>query len=534
MSTPALERAIAAYERGAWPEAEQACGQVLAGNPDDVRALQILAGIRARSGDVRAAAPLLERARAADPGNVFVLNSLGGVYARSGMLGKAREALETALSIDGRFHWAMQNLGGVLLESGDWKGAARMFERALRQQPDFTDAIASLADVAMRERRIDDARRHARRALELSPGHVNATLVLARAALRDGDFAAAAAEVEPLLERPGLPPAARASAHTLHGEALEGLGRYPEAFAAFTAANDIERRTHAAQFATAESANSPATVARLMQFVQTADVAAWQPAPAPEARDPVFLVGFPRSGTTLLELVLASHPDVESLEEGETLAGAITPLVLAEGGLGRWSSLTAQELAALRADYWRRVETGLGHLPGRRVFVDKMPLYTILLPLICRLFPRAKVILALRDPRDVVLSCFRNRFAMNAAMYQFTALDTAARHYDAVMRLARVSRERLPLALHVVRYEDVVGSFEPTIAAMLDFLGLAWTGEVARFAQTAAGRRIQTPSAAQVSQELYDSAIGRWRRYERQLQPVLPLLEPWVKAFNYG
>jgi len=165
--------------------------------------------------------------------------------------------------------------------------------------------------------------------------------------------------------------------------------------------------------------------------------------------------------------------------------------------------------------------------------VDKLPLYIILLPLIHRLFPGARIILALRDPRDVTISCFRNRFSMNAAMYQFLSLETTARYYDAVMRLGEAARANLPLRLHVLRYEDVVRDFRGSIGGLLEFLGLPWTEEVMKYTDTASRRNIRTPSAAQVIQPLYRSSLGQWRHYATQLQPVLPILDPWVRAFGY-
>jgi hypothetical protein len=156
-----------------------------------------------------------------------------------------------------------------------------------------------------------------------------------------------------------------------------------------------------------------------------------------------------------------------------------------------------------------------------------------LLPVIHRLFPSAKIILAVRDPRDCVLSCYQQRFGMNAAMYQMLRLDTAATYYDAVMALVRASRTALPLDVHEVRYEGVVGAFDETVGALLSFLGLGWDDAVRNYAETAKRRTIATPSSAQVVQPIYASAKGKWRNYRRFLEPVLPVLEPWVAAFGY-
>ncbi len=145
--------------------------------------------------------------------------------------------------------------------------------------------------------------------------------------------------------------------------------------------------------------------------------------------------------------------------------------MLAPGALERWSSLPQAELGKWRREYWNRVERKTPAGAKRATYLDKLPMNLAVLPVIHLLFPDAKFILALRDPRDVIVSCFRNHFAVNAAMYQFLSLEGAARYYDAVMTSAEVARERLPLALHVVRYEDVVADLRGEAMRLMEFLG---------------------------------------------------------------
>ena len=147
-------------------------------------------------------------------------------------------------------------------------------------------------------------------------------------------------------------------------------------------------------------------------------------------------MGFPRSGTTLLDHdFLASHPEVTTLEERDTLIDGANQLLAGDGGYQRLATTPDEEIERLRDHYWQRVRAGLAGEPLRRVFIDKQPLNAALLPLIYRLFPEAKIILALRDPRDVVLSCYQQRFGMNRGNVPAARLDTATAYYDAVMRL---------------------------------------------------------------------------------------------------
>jgi hypothetical protein len=246
----------------------------------------------------------------------------------------------------------------------------------------------------------------------------------------------------------------------------------------------------------------------------------------------VFLVGFPRSGTTLLGQVLASHPDVQTMEERTCLMDSAAEFFGSDAGLDRLASLGEGELDHWRARYWQRVAES-GVVPSRPVFVDKMPLNAVFLPLIAKLFPHARILFALRDPRDVVLSCFRRRFALNAGMYEFTRLDSAAAYYAAVMRLMQVYCEKLPLETVQARHESLVADFAGEARRLCGFLGLDYCDEMGGFARRARTQNIDTPSSAQLAGGLSTTGLAQWRRYARELEPVFPVLAPFVTQFGY-
>ena len=520
-----LRDAANALQRGALAEARAICETVLQHSPDDGEALFLLGAALAQSGDTRAAQPLLERARAAAPSNIAVLNALGGVYGANGEPEKAISALRAALTINPDFPWARQNLGVAFKSIGDFAAAQRNFEAALRTNSNMVEALAGLAEILLINGETEAALVHAERALALAPGQPAAQLVKAEAALRRREPQETLSLVGQRREEP--------KALALRGRACEALERYEDAFEAFAAANRIQHEQHRAAFESDSGILAPTTVAALTEFMRTTDAAAWTK-PEDPAQAPTFLIGFPRSGTTLLDQVLSSHPEIDTLEESQNFTDAFGPLVLAPGALRRWDTITAGELQRFRQLYWRRVRAAFGDGQQGSVLIDKMPLNTILLPLIHLLFPEARIIFALRDSRDVALSCFTQQFQMNAAMFQFLTLETTARYYAAVMRLGEIARERLPLRLHVLRYEDLLADFDATVEALLRFLGLPWDDSVRRYRETAGGRLIRTPSAEQVRQPLYQTSVARWRRYERQLAPVLPLLEEWARKFGYG
>ncbi len=530
--TELMQRAFAALQRRAWGEAAGFASAVLEHFGPEANALMVLGAVQAEAGDLRAAIELYERARALMPTHIHVLVNLASAYRATGRLLDARRTLDAALRVDTRSAIAHNNLGNVLIELGERDAARHSYERAGALDPSYSDPVAGLARIAEEEHRLDDARSLAARALQLAPQNVLAALTLARATLRQEDAPGAVSILERLLRGGSLSVTNRVLAQGYLGEAYDKLARYEDAFHAFGEANALQHAQYAPMFAHVSGPLAPASVTRLTAFVDRIDPSKWQ-APPPAARTPVFLIGFPRSGTTLLDQILASHPEVSTLEERDTLLDAATELMNTEQAFNRWASLQPTEIERLRGLYWQRVRAGTAGAPETRVFVDKQPLNAVLLPLIHRLFPAARIVLALRDPRDVVLSCFQQRFGMNVAMYQLLRLDTAAAYYHAVMHLIEVSRGKLPLALHVVKYEDIVARFEATVRELLAFLELEWDERVRRYPETARARTIGTPSASQVVHPLYGSARGKWRNYRAFLEPCLPTLAPWVQTFGY-
>lgn len=521
-------------QRGAFGEAKAICAEALARNPHDGEALFLLGNALARSGDVEAARTTLERANAAAPGNALILNSLGGAYGASGRHEEAIKALNAALAIDPRFPWARQNLALAFKNIGDFASARRNFELALEVYPAFPDALSGLADILLIYGDVDSALRLADRAIQFEPQQLAARLVQADGALRKGKPQQALDLLHHIEASATIDAEVRARVLALRGRACERLKKYEAAFECYAAANCVLREHHRPTFENGDSVLSLRTIAALTNLLRETNVATWSKVARPPARTPAFILGFPRSGTTLLDQILSAHPGVETLEESMNFSDALTPLILADGALARWSTLTEGEIEHFRRAYWRRAETALARPPRCLLLIDKLPLNTVLLPLIHLLFPYAKIVFAVRDPRDVVISCFAQQFQMNVAMFQFLTLETAARYYEAVMRLGEAARSRLPLDLHMVRYEDLVADFDGTVANLLEFLNLPWHERVRDYHELARTRLIRTPSAEQVRQPIYRSSTGRWRRYQRQVAPLEPTLREWIGKFGYA
>jgi tetratricopeptide (TPR) repeat protein len=499
--------------------------------------LNLAAQARYREARYEEAAELLKRARAMAPKDPHVLNSLGACLTELGRSDEALKAFDAALRADPGMAAAHFNRGALLEDLADIRGARSAYERAAALDPDYPDPLASLAWLDAQAGDADSASERGQRTLSLSPGNLLARMALASAELQRMDLAAAGARLSDLVRDPALTQGNRSIVLGLIGDLLDAEDRPGEAFAAYEAANAALKVLNAARFEAPGKETALDLARRLAAWFKMADPEPWRRAPParPRSADPkahIFLAGFPRSGTTLLENVLAAHPAVVSLEEKDCFAPETAAYLTAAGGLERLARMSAGEAARQRDHYWSAVRKH-GVDPRGRVFIDKMPLASVLLPVVAKLFPNARVLFARRDPRDVVLSCFRRRFGMNPSMYQLLTLGGAAAYYDSVMELSELYRELLPLPQHLVRYESLVEDFEGTTRAACAFIGLEWDRSLLDFAAKARRRGISTPSAAQVARGLNREGQGTWRRYREQMTPVLPLLEPWVRRFGY-
>jgi Flp pilus assembly protein TadD len=268
----------------------------------------------------------------------------------------------------------------------------------------------------------------------------------------------------------------------------------------------------------------------------TAQAADW-PAPirstsAPPS--PIFVVGFPRSGTTMLEQMLDAHPSLASMDE-QPFMQAVAERVIALGlqypeELGRLDAATCD---VLRQDYWGRVEASVSLQPGQRL-VDKNPLNLLHLPLIQRLFPDAAIILALRHPCDVILSCYMQNFRAPGFQVLCSSMDRLARGYINGMQYW-IHHEQLfkPHVLHL-RYEDLLDRFDAEVDRIGAFIGIDDAAPLRNFHRHAQQKGfISTPSYAQVTQPPNKSAVDRWRRYESAFIPLLPILKDVMEHWGY-
>ena len=494
--------------------------------------LNLVAFNHETAGHPQEALPLLNRALALAPQDPLVHNALGRAYSKLSRAGEALTAFEAAITLAPGYSTPYTGRGLALEALGRDVEARESHQAALDLDAGNVDALGALAALAVRLEE-PEGEALALRTLARDPWSSSATISLALLEQRAGHPAAVEKRLSPFLARGGLTPLHEASARRMLADALDAQGGRPQqALAQYDAANRLLREVHSPIFSNPAAENGIALCKRLSRHFNSLE--SWPAAPGATAgpgHGHVFLVGFPRSGTTLLEQVLATHPEIDALEERLTL-GDVGAWFETDATLHRLATLDAEEADGLRADYWTRVHA-FGGAPQGKVFVDKLPLTSLWLPYVAKLFPDARILFARRDPRDVVLSCYRRRFVVNGATYHFTDLADLARFYAGVMELAEVYRERLGLAWRVHRHEDLVNDFDSEAKGVCDFLGLPWTEAMRDFAETAKRRDVRTPSAQQVRRGLYREGMGQWRAYAEGMAAALPILEPWVERFGY-
>ncbi len=506
---------------------------------------------------LREAVADLQRAISIAPGHSTLHNALGVCLGKLGRWNEAVAEFETAVALSPRFIAAQYGLATALEGVGDLSGSEAALKRVLELNPSYTDALSDLANLAARRGHWEEARGLAERALAADPKQYQALATLADVSIGTGDLDNAASLIAAALADPAFPPDQRNIVLTLRGDLAHARGRYDEAFRDYAEANAERRRLFAEPYASPGRETALSFVQWLTEYFDRAPKEAWSvkaraaAAPAREDSDlagpqragpkragpklagHAFLIGFARSGTTLLENILSSHPGIVALEEKETFAASTREYFSDDKGADRLAEADEATLARFREDYWRRAaQYGAGELDGK-VFVDKRPLGAIKLPLVAKLFPDAKILFALRDPRDVVLGCFRRHFQLNPSMYEMLELRGAARLYDANMTLASACRAKFDLPWLETRHETLIDDFDGELGRIVAFLGLPWSDEMRDFAQKAKARSIATPSSVQVIKGLNRDGVGQWRHYRAQLAPVQPILKPWVEAYGY-
>jgi tetratricopeptide (TPR) repeat protein len=472
------------------------------------------------------------------PQNLTALLDAARAFGTRHEIRQAEEWLARAVELGGRdprvLHLVAQTYRMIFRPAE----AMRLFERVIAQTTAIPDAFLELALLYERRHRLDEALALIERCLRTFPAYLEPRLIEARIKQRQKLSTEAATILRSLADNAKAHPQLQAQAWADLAELLDRQGDYEGAFAAISRGKDIQRRDAAAVRRISEL--QLAQLQPLHSQVSTADFIRWRSHLSDGDEQRVaLLTGFPRSGTTLLEQVLDAHPDLVSSEELEVFSRDIFPEMWATSPNARptvaqFDALPHDRWLQLRDRYLRAMEEVRGEPLNGRMHLDKAPTLTQLTPAFLRLFPEGRILLALRDPRDVVLSCFLRYLPLNPNSVWFLTLADTADRYARDLRTWLTLRDQLVGGWLQVRYEDLVDDLPGQARRCLNLLGLPWDDAVLGYRERLKDKAVSSPTYASVVQPVYRTAIGRWRNYERHFVPALKALEPFVREFGYG
>jgi len=481
---------------------------------------------------------ILERAARLSPNDPIIWLELGNVQGRRFDFAAAEKYFDQAIRVSG---WKGEAFLAAGLHCANFRNdamAERYLSRGLERGKAPGAALIKLAWIYERQHRPEKAAELVARVLRSDASNVAAMFVQARLERLAGHWEGAETKLRRFLSQPGLDAESRARGWYELGCILDVQKRYDEAMAGFLEAKKLLR-----PFAGRELAQLQHGQTKLLEMLQmiSADVlhrwfdfgAQLQP-----ARRLALLCGHPRSGTTLLEQVLDSHGDIISMEESFAMGEeAIRPLHRnfpeETPVLTVMESATAERLRQSRESYFLVAERILGEGVGARLLLDKNPTLNPAIPAVVRIFPETGFLVAIRDPRDVCLSCFMQPLDINIVSSAYLSLEGTATQYASVMGFWRAMQPRLKNPAIEVRYEELVNDLESASRRVLGFLGVEWDERVLRFHEHARNKTVRSPTATDVTRPIFKTAVGRWRNYQKYLEPYLDQLEPFLKAFGY-
>jgi tetratricopeptide (TPR) repeat protein len=563
-----LTEASAHHRAGRLLAAKALYGKILdhdAGNPD---ALHLLGVIAFQEGRYNLSASLINRAIEEDPeqasfysnlGNTFnamgkwpkalacykkalaiapemadALFNLGNAYQKQSKIDKAIEHYQRAVKANPNCALIYNNLGIAYNEKGMTGAAISAYSKAIQIDPKFIDAYNNLCALQEGFNQLTAASKTALDAISIAPHSSFAKLNLAQICYRQHRYNEALQLLKTIRTK-DLPGDLYSRTYHLLGKINNRLDRCDAAFESFSMANQRVLESDDIAIYREKSPDTFQEIEQTGKFFTPERVRTWRCIQkATEQMTPSFLVGFPRSGTTLLEQILNAHNQVATLDEQPVFEDIFKQYRHPGVNLERLDHLPEEEIALHRSKYFQMATDRIEKHGSIRIIVDKLPLNILYLGVIYRFFPDAKIIVALRHPMGCMLSNFMQQFRMNKMMFNFLTIEGTARFYATVMQLYLHYRHVLPLHIHQVRYEDIVENLESEARDLLGFLGLEWQQGVLNYYNAAKDQKIRTPSYSQAIRPIYREAVSRWKKYLHHLGPTIPWVRPFIKEFGYS
>ena len=474
--------------------------------------------------------------------NIQVLVDAGRAYAARFQPEKALALFERAAKLGHRTPDVQFIVGESYRMMLEFSAAERSFRRAFALTDTAPRAALELANLCERGHRLEEALEWLDRVHAHWPDSASAAIVKARVLRRQGNGPTAVQLLQELLAGTAAKPTLCAEAWGELAETFDALGEYAQAWKAIETCKEFLRPAEAAPWAAAQHVTQRFT--QFFEDLREEDLRSWSlPAADHSPTRVLLLTGFPRSGTTLLEQMLDAHPEIVSAEEHDLLSSEVFPRLGHRGPhepvVDVLNALEHTQRRASREDYLCKSASIVRTALGDRWLLDKNPAMTPMIPVFHRLFPEGRVVVALRDPRDVVLSCYLRYLPLNPVSVHFLDLRRSARKFAHDLQCWLRYRQlaaATPLAETCleVRYEAVIDDHQRESRRVLDHLSLPWDDRVGTYRERLTQKWVTSPTYAQVSQPITTRASGRWSNYQSQLAPALEILEPVVEALQYS
>ena len=524
--------AVQNHQKNNFKVAENLYNQVLKIDPNHIKTIFFLGTLSVQTKNFGRAKQMLQKTIQVQPNNVDAHNNLGVVFKEFEKFQKAKDCFERVIQIQPNHVDAVNNLGNVFKQLGKPQKAIDYYQRAIEIEPSYVGAHYNLMEICEKTNRI----------IELKNAVSNAKTIFKDNSIIKLYEGILLSRNEKFVEAKNCLKLISFESNEINKEIIrvstlakcyDRIGDTDKAFNYFKKANLLTQKTKIKNF---DKNKYLQEIKIRKEFFKKSKIEKWPTLKQPDNEpSPIFLIGFPRSGTTLLDTILRSHPSIEVIEEKPMVDKLIYSLnELTENNFENLKKIEIDQIKKIRNIYFKNLDIHIQNNHNSKIYIDKLPLNIINVGEIIRIFPKSKFIISLRHPCDCVLSCFMQDFELNNAMANFLNLEDSAKLYDLVMKLWIQYTSIFPINYYEVRYENLVENLETTVKPLLKFLELPWHDSVLEFYKTAKkGPQIKTPSYDQVIKPIYSEASGRWKMYKKQTTNIYPILEPWIKKFNY-
>jgi len=523
----------AAAQTGQLAQAVNAFQKVISIKPDDFQAHNNMGIALQRQGKTEEAINAYKKALVIKPNYAQAYNNMGNALQQQTNLGEAVKAYEKAILIKPDYAEAYNNMGNVLGEQINLEDAVKAYEKAILIKPDYAEAWTNGAEALENWNKLEQLALWLERAFQiLEPVPADISFMKAKLLWRNKKTPEAIKlilnidfkNIKPIRKQNYLNLKAKCYDASKDFDLAYNCFKHMNSFAIKT--DDYSRLDPESYFQNIKeqlvSLKSSSLENRVNHITEQNDLV------------PVFLVGFPRSGTTLLDTILRSHSRIDVVEE-QPLVSSAEAFIKKSGFPEIGQALPLSVISGARKAYITELDRHRDSTDNKSILIDKLPLNILQIPLIQQLYPRARYILALRHPLDTILSCWMQNFKLNPAMANMVDLDRIVEFYCIAMETFQICRSKYHLSVHEIRYEDLLENLGGETSRLLKFLGLDWEPQMENYQATALQRgRINTPSYSQVVQPIYKDAKYRWLNYEKYLRQYGIKVDPWINEFGYS